>query len=291
MTDRREPVVRHERMPAADGVRLHVAICGEGPPVILLHGFPENWQSWQHQMAPLAEAGFSVWAPDLRGYNQSDRPRDREAYRLPRLTADLAALVHATGSARAHVGGHDWGGVVAWAFAVEYPHLLDRLVIANAPHPEIYRRTLRDPRQALKSWYVLLFLVPGLAERVLSAHDGFGLRQMFARGAARRQAFTAERIDDYVRAMSAPGALTAALSYYRANAGLVVGASSPALVGAETLVLWGDKDPALSTLLLDDLHSVAPRARVRRFADVGHWVQNEAAAEVADALVRFLARS
>jgi pimeloyl-ACP methyl ester carboxylesterase len=254
----------------------------------VLHGFPENWRSWQHQMVPLAEAGFSVWAPDLRGYNQSDRPQGRDAYRLPHLTADVAALVRATGAGCANIVGHDWGGVVAWACAAEYPALVDRLVILNAPHPALYRRRLRDPRQAVRSWYVLLFLVPGFAEQLLQAWDYLGVRQMFARGAARRNAFTPEDVQAYVSAMSQPGALTAALNYYRANARSVRTVPARTAVDAETLVIWGERDPALSTILLDDITTVAPRARVHRFTDVGHWVQNEAPGTVNELLIEFL---
>jgi pimeloyl-ACP methyl ester carboxylesterase len=203
------------------------------------------------------------------------------------LIEDVAALVRATGASRAHVAGHDWGGVIAWLFAAEHPALVDRLVILNAPHVDLYRRRLRDPRQAIRSWYALFFLVPGLAEWALSVNHYFGLRQVFTRGAARPGAFTPERVDAYVAAMSTPGALTAALEYYRANA-----RSWPTraarIVAAETLVIWGEQDPALSTILLDDLSSVAPRARVHRLPDVGHWVQNEAPEETNRLMTQFL---
>lgn len=124
--------IRHERV-QGHGVELHVARAGAGPPVILLHGFPENWRSWHRQIGPLAVAGFSVWAPDMRGFNLSERPAGREAYLLRHLVADVAALVRATGHPRAHVVGHDWGGIVAWTFAGAHPELLDKLVILNAP--------------------------------------------------------------------------------------------------------------------------------------------------------------
>lgn len=112
---------------------------GAGPPVILLHGFPENWTSWRWQFAPLVDAGFSVWAPDMRGYNESDRPAERQAYQLQHLINDVASIVRATGHERAHVIGHDWGGVVAWTFAGFHADLLEQLVIPNAPHMDIFR--------------------------------------------------------------------------------------------------------------------------------------------------------
>lgn len=148
--------LRHERM-AGNGIDLHVVAAGKGPVVILLHGFPENWRSWLHQIPVLAAAGFSVLVPDMRGYNLSGRPAEQDAYKLDRLVADIAALVHATGYPRAHIVGHDWGGIIAWSFADRYPELVDKLVILNAPHPKIYLEKVRHLPQMLRSWYVLFF--------------------------------------------------------------------------------------------------------------------------------------
>ena len=270
-------------------MQLHVAVAGEGPPVVLLHGFPENWRSWRRQFAPLVEAGFSVWAPDLRGYNLSDRPAALEAYHLRHLVADVAALVRATGRPRAHIGGHDWGGVIAWTFASQHPELVDKLVIFNAPHPDIYLQKVRRPPQMFRSWYVLFFLVPRVPEWTLSAGHFRAVRDMFARYPARREAFSTEDIDQYVRALSQPGALTAGLNYYRANLRSdALGMGRAARTGAETLVIWGELDPALGIGLLDGLDAVAPRVRVHRIPGVSHWVQNEAPDEVNRVLTEFL---
>jgi epoxide hydrolase 4 len=300
-------------------VDLHVMRAGEGPPVVLLHGFPENWRSWRRQVEPLVAAGYSVWLPDLRGYNLSERPAHRSAYRLRHLVADAAAVIRAAGRAagqaagreRAHLGGHDWGGVIAWLLAEQRPQLVDRLVIANAPNLRLYREELRRPRQAVRSWYVLFFQLPWLPERVLAARD-FGAIRHALRRAPSGPAFTPAEIEAYVDALRPPGALTAALDYYRANfPGRVGGlrrrpAAVPLLVvrardggrgwrarapvEAPTLVLWGERDPALTVGLLDGLDRVAPGARVHRIPSAGHWVQNEAAGEVTRALLAFLAR-
>ena len=155
--------VRHDRVGAA-GVTLHVARAGEGPPVLLLHGFPEHWRSWQRLIGPIANAGFTAVAPDLRGYNQSDRPRSRAAYGIDALVADVVALVRGTGARRVRLVGHDWGGVVAWVVAARHPEVVERLAILNAPHPTIYRDRLWHPGQLLRSTYVGVFQVPGLAE-------------------------------------------------------------------------------------------------------------------------------
>jgi len=281
------PIV-HEFV-AGDGVRLHVARAGEGPPVILLHGFPENWASWQHQIPALADAGFAAWALDLRGYNLSERPARRAAYHLAHLVDDVAALVRATGAARAHVVGHDWGGVIAWTFAAYHPELLDKLVILNAPHMDIYLRKVRRPPQMLRSWYVLFFQLPGIAEWALSARDFRALRKLFRAGGGTREPFSAEEIEAYIEALSPPGALTAALNYYRAN--LRLGALRFALtapIEASTLVIWGEQDGALGVELLEGLEAVAPCVEIHRVPHAGHWVQNEAPAEVNQRLLAFL---
>jgi epoxide hydrolase 4 len=280
--------IRHERI-RADGVDLHVAVAGVGPPVILLHGFPENWTSWRRQFTPLVDAGFSVWAPDMRGYNESDRPPERQAYHLRHLVADVASIVRATGHGRAHVVGHDWGGVVAWTFAGYYPDLLDKLVILNAPHMDIFLDKVRRPPQMFRSAYVLFFQVSGLAEWTLSAWNYRLLRESFPRLSRRSDAFSDADIDHYVRGLSAPGALTAALNYYRENLRPEpLAHARRARVDAVTLVIWGDRDPALGVELLDGLHTVAANARVHHIADAGHWVQNEAPDEVNRVMVEFL---
>jgi epoxide hydrolase 4 len=283
------PAVRFERVTGQGGVSLNVARAGAGPPVVLLHGFPESWVVWRRQMAALFEAGFGVHAAELRGYGASDRPPGRKAYRLARLVEDMAALVLATRADRAHVVGHDWGGVIAWAFAERYPELLDRLVILNAPHPRSYLRRVWRPSQLARSWYVLFFQLPWLPERVLSANDFAAIRRMYRRLPSGRIAFSEQDIDDILEALRPPGALTAALNYYRANVTSLARASAAKRpIKAETLVVWGERDPSLSTVLLERISTVAPNVRVARFPEFGHWIQNEAPDEVNRLMVEFL---
>lgn len=282
--------VTHERMPGCD-VQLHVARAGgDGPPIVLLHGFPENWTSWRHQIPALANAGYAVYAPDMRGYNLSDRPTGIEAYRLRLLIDDVAEIVRATPQRRAHIVGHDWGGAIAWTFAGAYPELVDRLVIMNAPHLDLYRKVLRKHRgQLFRSWYVVMFQIPGLAERLLSARDYRALRNLFANGPARPGAFSSDDIEQYITAAAQPGALTAMLSYYRAmrdSGSKAIGRAARA--ECETLVIWGERDVALSVRLLDDIEDVAPLAQVHRIPDAGHWVQNEVPGTVNRLMLDFL---
>ena len=274
---------------AGEGVMLEVARAGAGRPVVLLHGFPENWRSWRHQIPALVNAGRSVLAPNLRGYPESDIPPERDAYHLRHLVADVAALVRASGFPRITLVGHDWGGVIAWAFARLHPELLDKLVILNAPHPEIYLRKAKRPPQMFRSWYVLFFLLPGVSEFALSAGKFQAVRDMFRRYPARRETFSELDIDQYVAQLSRPGALTAALNYYRANVRLGIGREwQSAIIDVDTLVIWGEQDPALDVGLLEGLDRIVPRVRVHRVPQASHWVQNEVPDEVNRVLVEFV---
>ncbi|MEQ1760983.1 MAG: alpha/beta hydrolase [Vicinamibacterales bacterium] len=262
--------------PPHDRIRLHVVREGTGPPVILLHGFPEFWYSWRNQIAPLAAAGYAVSAPDMRGFNLSDKPQGVEHYAIDHLVADVAALVEATGLPRAHIVGHDWGGLVAWFVAARRPDIVDTLSIINAPHPTIYGRGLWRTRQWFKSFYVPVFMTPWLAEVLISAGGYFLLRQMFTRGAGRRGVFSDQDMARYVEAAARPGALTSGLNYYRANARLGFRAEPLPRIDSPTLVIWGERDPALGVELLNGLDEMVSDLRIERLPGVGHWVQSEA---------------
>jgi pimeloyl-ACP methyl ester carboxylesterase len=271
-----------------DGVRLHVARAGVGPLVVLLHGFPEHWYSWRRQIPALASAGYSVLAPDLRGFNRSDAPVGIDGYRIERLVADVTALVRASGHDRAHIVGHDWGGLVAWFVAATRPDMTATLTIVNAPHPTLYRRQLWRTLQFARSAYVPFFLTPRLPEWLLSAGDGWMIRQMFLRGSARPGAFPREELDTHVAAALRPGALTAGLNYYRANVGRVTSGAPLPRIQAPTLVVWGERDPALGIGLLEGLETLTSSLHIVRLPDVGHWVQTEAPEALAEAIRRHI---
>lgn len=200
-----------------DGIRLHWVEAGRGPLVVLLHGFPEFWYSWRVQISALADAGFRVVAPDQRGYNRSEKPRELRAYRMDALAGDVVALIRHLGEERAVVAGHDWGGAVAWHLARRRPEVLDRLVILNAPHPAAYRRALRTSDQLLRSWYIFFFQLPWLPELAIRAFDYRVLERVLRRDPVRPDAFTDADVARYKEALSRPGALRGALSWYRAN--------------------------------------------------------------------------
>jgi epoxide hydrolase 4 len=273
---------RHERWPG-DGIELHVALAGTGPPVVLLHGFPESHATWRKQVPALVAAGFTVVAPDLRGYGASDKPHGIGAYRMGHLVADVAAVIQRTGAPRAHVVGHDWGGVVAWAFAATRPELVHRLAILNAPHAGRYARRMLRPPQLQRSPYVFFFQLPFLPERALAADDYASVRRAFRRGPRVKGAFSEALIQEFVDGLKQPYARTAALNYYRA--GRRLGGLRTGAVSAPTLVLWGLDDPALDRTLLDDFPALAPDLRIHRYDGVAHWIQNEIPDEVNARLV------
>jgi pimeloyl-ACP methyl ester carboxylesterase len=273
-----------------NGVRLHYVEAGQGPLVILLHGFPEFWYSWRLQIPALARAGFRVLAPDLRGYNLSDKPAGVTSYRLPLLVGDVVELIRHAGAERATVVGHDWGGVIAWQLAMTRPEWVARLAILNAPHPALFKRELRRPDQRRRSWYILFFQLPYLPELFCRWHRFARLRRILATGAVSQGPEGKKELDRYVAALARPGALTAALNYYRAavrekRRGAL---PPPALIEAPTLVLWGERDPYLGPRLTQGLEEWVRDLRLERFPRAGHWLQVQAAEQVNRALVDFL---
>jgi epoxide hydrolase 4 len=272
-------------------VRLHYVEAGEGPLVVLLHGFPEFWYGWRFQIPALAAAGFRVVAPDMRGYNLSSKPRGVKAYDADRLAGDIRDLIQERGARQARLAGHDWGAAVAWVTAMNHPEVVERLAILNVPFPRRFVRGLRHPRQLLKSWYMLAFQLPWLPERVARAKRWRYFQAFSLGSAARADAFTAEDIERYIEAWSQPGAATATINYYRA-----VLRQPPwrladrfGVVQAPTLVIWGELDRYLSKELAEpDRADVPNLERVVRLPDASHWVQHDEPERVNELLIEFL---
>ena len=279
------------------GVRLHYVRAGPPDssrlPVVLLHGFPEFWYGWRHQIPALAATGFSAVAPDLRGYNLSDKPRRVRDYRMERLVGDVLALIRnvAGPAGRAHVVGHDWGGVIAWRLAMWHPEAVGRLAILNAPHPAAYlRELLRSPSQPLKSWYAFFFQLPWLPEAVVGFDSFALLRRGFRADPARAGAFTRADVGRYVEALSRPGALTAAINYYRAafRAGPGEMSRDVRRIESPTLLVWGERDRYLSPRLAEGLGEWVADLRVERLPAASHWVQHDEPETVNRLLLSFL---
>jgi pimeloyl-ACP methyl ester carboxylesterase len=284
-----QPLWSH-RQAIVNDVRLHYVEAGAGPLVILLHGFPECWYSWRHQIPALAAAGYHVIAPDMRGYNRSEKPIGVRPYRLEALTADVAALIRHAGADRAAVVGHDWGGLVAWQLPVHHPEVVERLIVLNAPHPGAMLRELRRPRQLRRSWYILFFQLPCLPEALARAGNYALFRRLLARGAVHPGAFSGRDLDRYVHALAQPGAATCMVNYYRA---LVRRPPADLLrmarrVDVPTLLIWGERDVALDIHLTEGLERWVPNLRLERIADASHWVQNDVPDRVNALLLDFL---
>jgi pimeloyl-ACP methyl ester carboxylesterase len=279
--------LRRSEVEVEPGIRLHVVESGVGPLVLLLHGFPDFWYGWRRQIPALAAAGFRVVAPDLRGYNLSDKPSGARAYGIRTLARDVASLIEQLGETRAHVVGHDWGAGVAWAFAMAHPERLARLAVLNGPHPERFLRGLRDPAQLVKSWYMFLFQLPWLPEEVLRMDDFGMLARSLRDEPTRPGAVTAEDIARYREAWSRPGALTGMLAWYRAMF-LPSARVEMRAIDAPALVLWGDADPHLGSALATPAPELVPNARVVMIPGASHWVHLDAPERVNAKLIDFL---
>jgi pimeloyl-ACP methyl ester carboxylesterase len=274
----------------SDGLMLHAVRAGSrgGLPVILLHGFPEFWYGWRHQLGPLADAGFDVVAIDQRGYNTSDKPPHVRDYSVDRLAGDVASAIAAFGVQQAAVVGHDWGGIVAWWLAVTRPERVSRLAILNAPHPVVMRRALRtDPLQMLRSWYAFLMQVPGLPEwaaRRQSWTKLFGGLQ----SSSRPGTFTDEDFVQYRQAWSQPGALTAMINWYRAAMRSPPALPADARVHVPTLVLWGMRDRFIRPKYAEKSAAMCDDARLEKIEDATHWLPHEEIRRVNEQLTEFL---
>jgi len=277
------------RMVDVGDVRLHVVERGppDGSPLVLLHGFPEFWYGWRHQLDALAEAGFRVLAPDQRGYNLSDKPRAVRAYALDRLTQDLIGLLDAEGIDRACVAGHDWGGAVAWWAAATRASRLGRVAILNAPHPLVFRRWLwRDRVQRRRSWYVFFFQIPWLPE-LWYRRDRFSIGVRSLRAGSRSRVTEAE-LDAYRRAWSQPGAVRSMLHWYRAALRHPSAVRpNPELIRTPLLLVWGERDRYLEASMVDPSLALCADARVERLPDAGHWLHHEHPTRVARMLIDF----
>ena len=278
------------RETVVNGLRFHSVEAGSGPLVVLLHGFPEFWYSWRYQITALAEAGFHVLAPDLRGYNHSDKPLGTSEYRLDLLADDVAGFIRERGDQSAIVVGHDWGGAIAWKVASAYPELVERLVILNAPHPAAFKRELRTFTQLRKSWYMLFFQLPYIPEAGFRAGNYAVMERALRQEPIRQNAFTQHDIALYKAAISEPGALTAALNYYRANMRSLWSESRwfTNVITTPTLVIWGERDRYLSVNLLKGLDRWVSDLRVERIPDGSHWVQIDAHERVNELIIDFL---
>ncbi|KGN35928.1 alpha\beta hydrolase [Knoellia flava TL1] len=270
-------------------VLLHVVEAGDpgDPVVVLLHGFPEFWWGWRHQMTALAEAGHHVVVPDLRGHNLSDAPSGVANYHLDVLVRDVVGLVAGLGADQVDLVGHDWGAMVGWRFAAQHPERLRRLVALAGPHPDLLLRSaLSSPLQLVRSSYAGLFQLPWLPESVLRA-AGFALLRRTLRSTSAPGTFSDADLDRHAEAWSRPGSLTAMLDYYRALR-LPRASLAAVRVTAPTLVLWGENDVFLDTGVGEATLVQCTDARLVVLDGATHWLHHEQPERVNGELLAFL---
>jgi pimeloyl-ACP methyl ester carboxylesterase len=274
-----DSAIRHEHRCAGD-LRFHIATCGEGDRLALcLHGFPECWYSWRHQLPLLAELGYRVWAPDLRGYGETDKPGELGDYAIEKLMGDVAALIDASGARSTTLIAHDWGAIIAWYFAIRKLRPLERLVIMNVPHPFAAMPALRSWKQLLRSWYVFFFQLPRLPELLLASRGHRAIGEAFRRTAVHPERFPDTALEVFRRSAAQPGALTAMLNYYRA---LIRGGGmgrqrrlGARTIETPTLMIWGEQDVALTRETTFGTEEFVSDLTLRYLPQASHWVQQD----------------
>ena len=255
--------------------------------VILLHGFPEFWWGWHHQIAPLAEAGYRVIVPDQRGYNLSDKPSECRDYGLDRLGGDVLALLDHLGVQQAFIAGHDFGAAVTWWLLLFHPHRFYRAAILNVPHPRVFQRKLRTSgRQLLLSWYMFAFQVPKLPEWQLACHNFQPLVETLL-ASSRPGTFSPDDLEAYRGAWAVSGSLRAMIHWYRAALRFGFPAPRPSdwRVSVPVLILWGEEDRFLSREMATESLAFCSQGRAILFPGVSHWIQHEEPARVARELL------
>jgi len=287
-------MIKHEYADL-NGIHMHYSVAGKGKLIMFCHGFPEFWYEWKNQLADFGKDYMAV-APDMRGYNLTSKPAEVEQYQVKYLVEDLRALADHLGQKKFMLVGHDWGGAVAWAFALYHPEYLDKLIIINAPHPAIFQRELRqNTAQQKASQYMTMFRGP-MAEQILSANNYAGLVNAVLGQGLKEGYFTEEDKKAYIDAWSQPGALTGGLNYYRAarvgppaegekDTANFAGDLKSMTVKVPTLVIWGEKDTALLTGNLDGMDTVVTDLTIKRIPDGTHWVIHEKP-DLADSYIR-----
>jgi epoxide hydrolase 4 len=272
-----------------NGVRLHVVVMGDpaGKPIFLLHGFPEFWYGWHHQIPVLVEAGFRVIIPDQRGYNLSDCPHGTRSCQLDELGRDIIGLLEHWGYEKVNLAGHDWGAGVAWWIALNFPERINHLAILNVPHPSVMLETLRkSPRQMLRSWYILFFQIPALADWLMRLNH-FSLAVRMLRSSGKLTTFKDEDLVEYRKAWANSGGLTGMINWYRALVHQPLPMAADIRVHVPTLVLWGKLDVALSPEMAQKSINLCDNGQLEFFDDATHWVQHDSATVVSRELIDF----
>ncbi|MCC3417804.1 MAG: alpha/beta hydrolase [Microcoleus sp. PH2017_07_MST_O_A] len=268
-----EAAWKHEFI-ATNGIKLHCVTQGSGPLMLMLHGFPEFWYSWRHQIPEFA-SDRKVVAVDLRGYNDSDKPKDKSAYMMAEFVQDIKGIIQGFGYKSCVLVAHDWGGAIAWSFAYAYPEMVDKLIVMNIPHPAKFAEGLRTRQQLLKSWYIFLFQLPFLPEFLIELGDYRAIDRALQGMAVDKSSFTPSDIQAYKDAAAKPGALTATINYYRNIARGFVDRPHREILEVPTLMIWGENDRALGKELTYGTADYVRDFQIHYVPNCSHWVHQE----------------
>lgn len=268
-----EAAWKHEFI-TTNNIKLHYVTQGSGPLMLMLHGFPEFWYSWRHQIPEFA-SDYQVVAVDLRGYNDSEKPQHKSAYVMTEFVQDVKGVIQGLGYESCVLVSHDWGGAIAWNFAYAYPEMVDQLIVMNLPHPAKFAEGLRTRQQLLKSWYIFLFQLPFLPEFLIKLGDYRAIDRALRGMAVDKSTFTPSDIQAYKDAAAKPGALTATINYYRNIARGFVDRSNWDVLEVPTLMIWGENDRALGKELTYDTADYVRDFQIQYIPNCSHWVHQE----------------
>ena len=264
---------QHEYI-TTNGVKLHYVTQGNGALMLMLHGIPEFWYSWRHQI-PAFAPDYQVVALDLRGYNDSDKPKAQSAYVMDEFIKDIEGVITGLGYDKCILVGHDWGGAIAWHFAYSRPQMVEKLIVLNIPHPAKMAEGLRTPQQLLRSWYMFLFQLPEIPEALIQASDYQLIETMMTAGVVNKSSFTKADIEAYKNAVAKRGALTAMLNYYRNISQQRMLNTDWSILEVPTLMIWGESDVALGKELTNNTEAYVRNLQVKYIPNCSHWVQQE----------------
>jgi len=284
MTTKSKASWTHEKI-QANGIQFHYVTEGNGPLMLFLHGFPEYWYSWRHQISKFSK-NYKVVALDMRGYGQSDRPQGKENYAIDVLVDDVKEVVSALGYEKCILVGHDWGALVAWYVAMNFESYVEKLIVMNVPHPKCYMENITFS-QVLRSWYIWMFQLPKFPERYLKAKDFKWITDQF-RSAVNMEAFSEEDLNKYKENAALPGALTAMLNYYRNLPAEMMKKDATPTIQIPTLMLWGEKDPYTSKNSTRGTDRYVENLNLKFLPNCSHWTQQDCPKEVNQYMSEFL---
>jgi epoxide hydrolase 4 len=257
-----------------NGVKLHYVSQGEGALMLMLHGFPEFWYSWRHQIPEFAK-NYKVVALDLRGYNDSDKPKETSAYVMAEFIKDVEGVIRGLGYDKCVLVAHDWGGAIAWSFTYTHPEMVEKLIVLNLPHPAKFAEGLRTPQQLQRSWYMFFFQLPFLPELLIQSGDYQLIENAFKGMAVDKSTFSQADIEAYKDAASKRGALTAMVNYYRNIFQSQFLNQNWRLLEVPTLMIWGENDSALGKELTYGTEAYVKDFQIKYIPNCSHWVQQE----------------